>query len=63
MAIVEIQDDIQKGEKKIKNMEKHVKAVKAKVFVEFCKDINVPDIDYYEKNNLRYAIFYLIYNF
>lgn len=63
MAISEIQDNIEKRDRKIKSMEKQVNAIKDKIFVDFCKDINVPDIRYYEKNNLRYVIFNLVYNF
>ncbi|XP_071568818.1 LOW QUALITY PROTEIN: structural maintenance of chromosomes protein 1A-like [Temnothorax nylanderi] len=53
MAISEIEDNIKKRVEKTKSMEKQVNAIKDKIFVDFCKDINVPDIDYYEKNNLR----------
>jgi len=57
MGIFEIQDNIQKRDKKIKSLEKHINAIKDEIFVDFCRDINVPDISYYEKNNLRYEIF------
>jgi len=63
MAIVEIQNNIQERDKQIKNIEKYVKTIKDKIFVNFCKDINVPDISYYEKNNLRYEIFNFVYDF
>ncbi|XP_024889323.1 structural maintenance of chromosomes protein 1A-like isoform X2 [Temnothorax curvispinosus] len=53
MAISEIEDNIKKRVEKTKSMEKQVNAIKDKIFVDFCKNINVPDIDYYEKNNLR----------
>lgn len=44
---------MQKRDKKTKNTEKHVNAIKDDIFVDFCKDINVPDIRYYEKNIWR----------
>lgn len=53
MAISEIQDNIQKQVTNITKMEKHVNAIKDEIFVDFCKSINVPNISYYEKNNLR----------
>ncbi|XP_011872803.1 PREDICTED: structural maintenance of chromosomes protein 1A-like [Vollenhovia emeryi] len=53
MAISEIQGSVQNRDKDIKNQEKHVNAIKDQIFVNFCKDINVPNISYYEKNNLR----------
>lgn len=52
---------MQKRDKKTKNTEKHVNAIKDDIFVDFCKDINVPDIRYYEKNNWRYVIFNLVF--
>lgn len=63
MVISEIQDNIQKQVRKTKSMEKHINAIKNEIFVDFCKTINVPDISYYEKNNLRYKIFNLMYDF
>ncbi|XP_028048496.1 structural maintenance of chromosomes protein 1A [Monomorium pharaonis] len=53
MAIDEIQDIMQKRDEEIKNTKKHINAIKDAIFVDFCKDINVPDISYYEENNLR----------
>lgn len=35
-------------------MQKHVCLIENEVFADFCRDIGVPDISYYEKNNLRY---------
>lgn len=63
MAISEIQDNIEKRVKESKSIEKHINEIKNKIFYNFCKDINVPNISYYEKNNLRYKNFYLVYNF
>ncbi|KAL0128334.1 hypothetical protein PUN28_003545 [Cardiocondyla obscurior] len=53
MEISEIQDNIKKRAINIKKVENNINAIKNEIFVEFCKDINVPDIEYYEKNNLR----------
>lgn len=63
MAISKIQDNMQKRDKQTKSLEKYVNAIKDDTFVDFCKDINVPNIRYYEQNNLRYVIFNLMYNF
>ncbi|KYM93308.1 Collagen alpha-2(I) chain [Atta colombica] len=48
-----IDDNMQKRNKEIKNMEKYINSIKNEIFVDFCNDINVPDVNYYEKNNLR----------
>lgn len=53
MAISEIQDNIQKQVRKITEIEKHVDIIKNEIFVDFCKAIDMPNINYYEKNNLR----------
>ena len=47
---------MQKRNEEIKNMEKYINSIKNEIFVDFCNDINVPDVNYYEKNNLRYEI-------
>ncbi|XP_039303602.1 structural maintenance of chromosomes protein 1A isoform X2 [Solenopsis invicta] len=53
MAIVEVRDNIQKRDKRIEKIKKRINAIKDVIFVDFCKDINVPNISYYEENNLR----------
>lgn len=63
MAISEIQDNIQKQNNDIKKIEKHINAIKDDIFIDFCEAIKVPNISYYEENNLRYKIFNLIYDF
>lgn len=63
MAISEIQDNIQKQIKNTRKMKKHINAIKDEIFVDFCTAINVPNISYYEENNLRYRIFNLVYDF
>lgn len=40
-------------DKEIKDAEERIDAIEIKIFHDFCRDINVPDITYYEKNNLR----------
>lgn len=63
MTIIKIQNNMQKRNKEVKNLKICINEEKNKIFVNFCNDINVPDISYYEKNNLRYEIFNLMYDF
>ncbi|KAG5331244.1 SMC1A protein, partial [Acromyrmex charruanus] len=53
LTIVVIDDNMQKRNEEIKNVEKYINSIKNEIFVDFCNDINVPDVSYYEKNNLR----------
>jgi len=46
---------MQEKDEKIKDVKKHISMIEDDIFAHFCKDINVPNINYYEKNNLRYA--------
>ncbi|XP_011645211.2 structural maintenance of chromosomes protein 1A-like [Pogonomyrmex barbatus] len=56
-----IEIDIKDTENKIVRIHEELDALdrellglnKDEIFVDFCKDINIPDISYYEKNNLR----------
>lgn len=41
---------MQERDKTIKTMENNINEIKNKVFVNFCKEVNVPDITYYEKS-------------
>ncbi|XP_011704616.1 PREDICTED: structural maintenance of chromosomes protein 1A-like [Wasmannia auropunctata] len=52
--ITEIQGNMQERSEKVTSVERNVNAIKNNIFVDFCNDINVPDISYYEKNNLRF---------
>ncbi|XP_020277479.1 structural maintenance of chromosomes protein 1A-like [Pseudomyrmex gracilis] len=50
----EIERSIQEKDEQIGELQKRVRLIENEVFADFCRDIDVPDIDYYEKNNLRY---------
>lgn len=43
-------------DEKLGNVQRHVFVIENKVFADFCRDINVPDINYYEKNHLWYKL-------
>lgn len=34
----------------IKNIEKNIDEIKNHIFIDFCKEVNVPNITYYEQN-------------
>lgn len=63
MTIIKIQNNMQERNEEVKNLKICINEEKNKIFANFCNDINVPDISYYEKNNLRYEIFNLMYDF
>lgn len=46
---------MQKTNESIRSIEEHIDAIRNEIFANFCKDINIPDISYYEKNNLWYV--------
>lgn len=48
---------MQARNEKLENVKRHVSAIENSVFADFCRNINVPDIGYYEKNHLWYKLF------
>ncbi|XP_050460773.1 structural maintenance of chromosomes protein 1A-like isoform X2 [Cataglyphis hispanica] len=53
-AISKIQQDMQIKDEMIKNIEKNIDEIKNHIFIDFCKEINVPNITYYEQNLCTY---------
>ncbi|RLU19349.1 hypothetical protein DMN91_007906 [Ooceraea biroi] len=51
--ISEIERKVEENDEEIGDMKRHISAVEDDIFANFCKDINVPNISYYEKTNLR----------
>ncbi|XP_070169774.1 structural maintenance of chromosomes protein 1A-like [Polyergus mexicanus] len=49
-AISKIQHDMQKKDETIKIIEQNINEIKNRVFVDFCEEVNVPDITNYEQN-------------
>lgn len=41
-------------DEELENIKGDASAIEDIVFVDFCRDINLPDIRYYEKNHLWY---------
>lgn len=41
---------MQKKDEKIKTIEENINEIKNRIFVDFCKEVNVPNITYYEQN-------------
>lgn len=50
MIIVPIKNNIQKIDKEIENEKNDIDKIKNEIFMDFCKDNNLPDISYYENN-------------
>ncbi|XP_012228669.1 structural maintenance of chromosomes protein 1A-like [Linepithema humile] len=53
-TISEIQHNMQETNQNIKSIQEHIDTIRNEIFADFCEDINIPDISYYENKLLIY---------